>query len=186
MTADPCPLDMPLPPRGSGKVFSFDAETDGLYGPVWAIGAVVLDGSGDGPAPRFAGQLDPEVVTDPWVREHVVPVVDLPRYETRVELLDAFWAFWLEHKTGADCVGDFAAPVEAGLFRACAELDIPGRQWNGPYPLHELGTALLMAGEDPDVDRRKLCGRLDLTPHDPVCDALVSGLCWQRVRNGTL
>jgi hypothetical protein len=25
------------------KIFSFDAETDGLYGPVWAIGAVVTN-----------------------------------------------------------------------------------------------------------------------------------------------
>ncbi len=167
------------------KIFSSDAETDGLYGTVWAIGAVVLNGS-DEPVAQFAGQLDPAVVTDPWVQENIVPVVKLPRYETRTDLLEAFWSFWLENKEEAECVGDFAVPVEAGLFRACVELDVVHRQWIGPYPLHELGTALLMAGDDPDVDRRKLVNRLDLTPHNPLCDALASGLCWQRLRNGSL
>ena len=38
------------------KTFSFDAETDGLYGDVWAIGAVVQDGAKQ---KVFAGQIDP-------------------------------------------------------------------------------------------------------------------------------
>lgn len=162
------------------KIFSVDAETDGLYGPVWAVGAVILEDHTGGPVHRFAAQLDPDVVTDPWVLGHVVPVVDLPRYPDRGALLDAFWTFWLEHRDGAECVGDFAAPVEAGLFRACVERDLADRQWKGPYPLHELGTALRMAGIDPDVDRRALCERPDLVPHDPVDDALASALCWRK------
>jgi hypothetical protein len=169
------------------KLFSFDAETNGLYGEVWAVGAVLLGAArteaGMFPV-TFSGQLDPSVVTDPWTREHVVPVVDLPRYETRVELLDTFWAFWLAHRTGADCVGDFAAPVEAGLFRACVELDVAGRQWNGPYPLHELGTLLLARGLDPELDRREFAGRLDLVAHDPLADAMAQALCWQKAFHG--
>ncbi len=160
------------------KVFCVDAETDGLYGPVWAIGAVVLD---DGEvAHAFRAQIDPSVVADEWTRANVVPVVDLPLFASRADLLEAFWAFWVTHSADAICVADVGAPVEAGLFRACVERDLEARRWEGPYPLHELATALLAAGVDPDVDRRAFCGRPDLTPHDPADDALASALCWQR------
>ncbi len=165
------------------KIFCFDAETDGLYGPVWAVGAVVLD-SAKGWLAKFGAQLDPDVVTDPWVRKHVVPAVRLGEYSSRELLLNAFWTFWTTHKDGAVCVADVGTPVEAGLFRACVELDLPARQWEGPYPLHELATALLVAGIDPDADRRELCGYTDLVPHDPVDDATASALCWLQVAGG--
>jgi len=173
------------------NVFSVDAETDGLYGHVWAIGAVVLDGADE--VARFAGQLDPDDtrfppfrrgVTDPWVREHIVPVVDLPRFASHRLLIEAFWGFWMEHRESSIAVADFGAPVEAGLFRVCVAQDEQARMFQGPYPLHELGTALLLAGLDPDCDRRGMSGRLDLVPHDPVDDALASGLCWQMIAAG--
>lgn len=159
-------------------LFSLDAESNGLYGAVWAIGAVVLDGQAE--VARFAGMVDPGVhVTEPWVQQHVVLVVDLPPYADKLALLDAFWRFWLAHRETALCLADFGVPVEAQLFRECVEQD-PTRAHEAPYPLHELGTALLLAGVDPDVDRRAFCGRPDLVPHNPVDDALAAGLCWQR------
>lgn len=159
------------------RVFSFDAETDGLYGDVWAIGAVVLDGKELVAA--FKGQIDSASVVDVWVREHIVPVVDLPIYDSRSELLDAFWAFWIEHKTGVLCIADFGAPVEAHLFRSCVLADLNARMWEGPYPMHELGTALLLAGIDTDINRREMAGHPRLIQHDPYNDALVAGICWQ-------
>jgi hypothetical protein len=160
------------------KLFSVDAETDGLYGVVWAIGAVVVDESGNDAV--FAGQVNPDIVTDPWVRENIVPVVDLPRFTSRA-LLNEFWNFWMEHRDGALCLADFGAPVEAGLFRTCVEMDLKDRMWNGPYPMHELGTALLLKGYDPDINRRELAGRDDLVQHDPVDDAIAAALCWQKI-----
>jgi len=159
------------------KIFSVDAETDGLYGDVWAIGAVWLDG---GTAAHFEGQLDPAAVTDPWVHKNVVPAVNLCRYDNRTDLLNAFWDFWTAHKDSSDdCIADFGVPVEAGLFRACVELD-DIRTFEGPYPLDEVGTALRVAGFDRHADRRKLAGRPNLVEHNPVDDALVSALCWQK------
>lgn len=165
------------------RLFSFDAETDGLYGPVWAIGAVVydLDDDGDGVVDSFAAQIDPgEFVTDQWVRDNIVPVVDLPCCGSREELLDAFWEFWLRYRNDARCLADFGAPVEAGLFRACVERDPVNRTWLGPYPMHELGTALLLAGEDVDVDRREYAEAPHLIQHDPVDDAVAAALCWRK------
>lgn len=160
------------------KIFSVDAETDGLYGEIWAIGACVYDT--DGPdIEGFAGQLAPNnVVTDPWVRENIVPKVNLPRFQTGLDLLNAFWDFWMRHRDDSICVVDFGAPVEAFLYRCAVEINPAGRMWSGPYPMHELGTALLLAGEDPDVNRREYIGRPDLVQHNPYDDALAAALCW--------
>jgi hypothetical protein len=173
--------------RAVSKVFSFDAETDGLYGPVWAIGAAVripaTETSIEG-AHIFAGMIDPtdEVVTDPWVRENIVPVVNLPKFESRADLLNAFWEFWIEHKDEAVAVADCGVPVEAGLFRACVELDLASRLWEAPAPLHELATAFLLKGHDPwDTNRREFAGRDDLVQHDPVDDSIAALLCWEKL-----
>lgn len=165
-----------LPQPAESLIFSFDAETDGLYGEPWAIGAVVLEG--EKLVDRFAGQIDPCAVTDPWVRENIVPVVNLPRYDSQEGLLNAFWEFWLPYRDQALCVADFGAAVEAYLFRRCVAWAPAVRTWLGPYPMHELGTALHLAGIDPDVNRREMCGHPDLTQHDPVDDALAAGICW--------
>lgn len=157
-----------------------DAETDGLYGAVWAIGAIVLNGDGSEIA-RFAGQVDPSDLKDEWVRENIAVHLDLPRYGSRRELRDAFWAFWMEHREGSTCIADVGSPVESGLFRACVEEESGARMWNGPYPLHEVATALLCAGVDPDIDRVEFSGLAGLTKHNPVDDAIASAACWRKV-----
>ena len=159
------------------KIFSVDAESDGLYGAIWAIGAVVMESPGVEVA-RFEGQLDSACVTDTWVQENIVPVVDLPLYASPKELRDAFWAFWMLHKKDAICLSDFGAPVEARLFRDCVLDDPQARTWEGPYPMHELGTLLLATGNDPDISREKLSGLLHVTRHNPADDALMAVACW--------
>jgi hypothetical protein len=96
------------------KIFSFDAETDGLYGPVWAIGAVVSE-EPNAEGTVFAGRIEPtdEVVTDSWVRDNIVPYGleshwSFREFSSREDLLNAFWDFWIEHCNDAlvlaDCV----------------------------------------------------------------------------------
>jgi hypothetical protein len=159
------------------NLFVVDAETDGLYGAVWAIGTVVLREDGS-ELDRFAGQVDPSDLTDSWVRENVAAHISLPRFATRQELRDAFWAFWTRHRESAMCVADVGSPVESGLFRTCVADDPASRMWNGPYPLHEVATVLLCAGVDPDVDRVAFSGLTGLTKHNPVDDSLASGHSW--------
>jgi hypothetical protein len=161
------------------NLFSFDAETDGLYGEVWAIGAVVLDDNNNEVA-RFEGMIDSICVKDQWVIDNIVPLVQLRMFGARHEMLEGFWSFWMRHKANALCIADYGAPVEAGLMRACVEQDREKRNWDGPYPMHELGTALLLAGLDPDLDRRLFVGRPDLVKHHPVHDAIAAALCWRK------
>ncbi|GAB3251027.1 hypothetical protein [Kineosporia babensis] len=164
------------------NIFSFDAETNGLYGSHWAIGAVVLDEQGE-VVDQFGEMVDPDIwVDDPWVRENIVPVVDLPRVDTNQQLLENFWQFWMRHRETSLCVADFGHVVEAHLMRSCVQLDHEARQWKGPYPMHELGTALLFADIDPDINRREFIGRPDLVQHEPVHDSLAAGLGWLKAR----
>lgn len=154
-------------------VFMVDAETDGLMGPVWAIGAVVMNGAGQVEA-SFAGQLDTSVVTNEWVQAHVVPYVqDLPKYQSREELFNAFWEFWMTWKNHTTAWADCGHPVESGLFRACAEHNRT-RDFQGPFPLHEVATLLWSIGINPDTNRIELSGLQGLIPHNPVDDARAS------------
>lgn len=163
-------------------IFAVSAVPNGLYGPVWAVGAVVLGAGGGHPVTAtFEGQLRAGEATDDWTRENAVPVVHLPEYLSRPELLEAFWAFWEKHGPNAACVADGGYPAAAGLFRACVRRDAAARWNKGPHPLHELSTALWAVGADPAADRREFCERLDLVPHDPVDDATAAALCWAKV-----
>ena len=160
------------------NILSIDAESDGLYGPVWAIGAIVINSKGK-EISRFEGQISSDIVTDSWVIKNIVPYVNLPKYNTALGLRDAFWKFWIENKKDAIVIADFGAIVEGGLFRACVA-DDPNRTWDGPYPMHELGTALLLAGIDPDIDRKEYSGLKDLDKHNPVHDAILAAACWKK------
>lgn len=174
-------------PRKVGHVLSLDGETDGFYGAVWAIGAVVLDKITGVEVARFAGQVDPSDVKSDWVQEHVVPYVDLPLYADRRSLRDAFWAFWLEWREDANVVADCGDKVEAGLFRACVEDDLASRERLAPWPIYDLAVLLLMHGYNPQeytvgepASRIMLAGLegQGLNLHNPVDDAMASGLCW--------
>ena len=73
-------------------------------------------------------------------------------------------------------VADCGAPCEAGFLRACVEDDLANRQWNAPYPLHELGTLLLVRGLDPQANYERL--ENELPKHNPLGDARQSGRLW--------
>lgn len=50
------------------KIFSFDAETSGLYGQAFAIGAVVTDDSGE--VARYIFRCPVAGETDKWVAKN--------------------------------------------------------------------------------------------------------------------
>lgn len=165
----------------SKNIFSFDAESDGLYGDIFAIGAVILNPAGD-IIDSFDGKAEVEAVQSDWVKENVIPQLDdMGEYSDRISLYQRFWDFWTYHRDRCICVGDFGAPVEALLMRTCVKLDEEARSFKGPYPMHELGTALFMAGLDPDIDRIEFSEIGRALKHNPLDDALVAGRCWLKV-----
>ena len=82
-------------------------------------------------------------------------------------------------------VADCAWPVEAKFLLQCVADDPLGREWGGPYPLHELATLLLAKGYDPvgDYGRKS---ELELPKHDPLADAMQSARVLHEAMRGEL
>ena len=166
------------------KVFSVDAETDGLYGLAFAIAATVrVDGV---EVASFSGCVSDAFVSNAWVRENVLPALgDMPiTHPTQVHLEESFWQFWMANREGSACIAHCGSPVESGLFRRCVERDVTSRQFSGPFPLHELGTLLLSRALDPtSIDSVINEGRLTVpfsgVPHHPMYDAAAAAVVWE-------
>lgn len=159
-------------------ILSFDAESNGLHGAAFAVGAVLLRDDG-AVVDQFFARCPIEGDVDPWVRDNVLPPLsqEMETHDTPREMRDAFWAWLTARMTGAVVVVDCGWPVEAGLLSACVS-DDPSRAFKGPYPLHEVASLLLAAGLDPLASYAdQVLPDSGLSKHHPVYDAHVSALC---------
>ena len=151
--------------------FSFDIESDGLYGEAFAVGAVVADDNGM-IVDRFYGIAEAEKVQSEWVKSNCIPyLTDFPVYADRRAMREAFWNFYLKYRKSAYIISDVPVPVEAGFLRQCVMDDPENRTFEAPYPLIDVASVLFAAGLDPDMDRTQFgCAQA----HNPVDDALNS------------
>jgi hypothetical protein len=160
----------------------FDVESVGLHGEGFAVGWVVIDGAGTvqggGRAVCPPDKAKGKAAGRKWVKENV-PLPEWPEYGVdpdRGLWLDprqvrrAFWHDWAEWKArGAVLVADCGWPVEARFLAACVDDEPASREWEGPYPLHELASFMAAAGLDPLAKRERLP---EETPeHSPLADA---------------
>jgi hypothetical protein len=131
------------------KVFSFDAETNGLWGKVFAIGALVYNQNGN-EVTRFVGRLSDLEITDVWVRKNVLPKLSgIPvTHKSYEAMLVDFAAFYMAHKADADIVVHMGYIVEAKVLRDMHDAGLIG-DWDGPYPLFDISGNLQAAGADP-------------------------------------
>ena len=136
------------------NLFFIDVETDGLYGDF--ISAAILVASADGrELERHYFGIAREVlkVKDPWVREHVLPVLgEYTPCQSQEELLEAVWQIWLRHRETAYAIGNVVFPVEARFFAACVARNPEERTFLAPYPLLDLSSVLYALGFDPLSD----------------------------------
>ncbi len=169
------------------KIFSFDAETDGLWGLAFAIGALVYDERGVEVA-RFVGRLSTAVVSDPWVRENVLPKMDdIPvTHDKYGELIADFAKFYLANKGDADVVVHMGYIVEARLLRDMHERGLIG-DLDAPYPLLDVSGNLQQAGEDPTsvdgyVKKHGLSvGEFAGGTHNPLYDSAVAAAVYRHL-----
>ncbi len=159
--------------------FVFDVESVGLHGEGFAVGVVVVDEEGKevlatrlACEPAFA-RGDKEGAL--WVQENLP---NLPcDYTCPRDVRDSFWSLWWDYRNkGALMVSDCGWPVEANFLRECIADDPDNRKWEGPYPLHDLCTALLLTGRDPLGNYERLPSELPM--HDPLADARQSARIW--------
>lgn len=167
------------------KVFSFDAETNGLWGQAFAIGALVYDETGAEFA-RFIGRLPDEVVSNQWVRQNVLPTLEgVPvTHMSYEDLLADFAKFYLANKQGSDVVVHMGYIVETKVIRDMFELGFIG-EWDAPYPLLDVSGNLQAVGADPtSVDKfaseyNLQVGEFEGGTHNPLYDSAVTAVVYR-------
>mgnify|MGYP000435025535 CR=1 FL=1 len=160
------------------NIFSFDAETDGLWGQPFAISAIVYKNGIE--TSRFLSRLPNSFVTNEWVIENVLPAMENiavthSNYET---MLRDFAAFYMSNTTDTDIICHMGFPVEAHLLREMHRIGAIG-DWDGPYPLIDLAGNLKQAGGNPtSVDEYATKFGLEIpdfgTTHNPLYDCAVA------------
>lgn len=150
----------------------FDVESIGLHGEGFAVGWVVINQEGFemessySACPRLAakGSIDDRKWVDSNIPE-ISPNCTIP------EMVRAdFWEVWLKWKSkGAILAADCAWPVEARFLIYCVNDSPEERNWQGPYPLIDIGSVLLASGSDPLQKFDRLPS--ELPEHNPLCDA---------------
>lgn len=154
--------------------FVFDVESIGLHGQGFAVGWVVVDIEGQeldrGYLSFSRDNAFGTLVNRKWVEENVIPHLPDPVHTYPQNMRSAFWDKWLEWKAkGATLWADCAWPVEARFLADCVDDNTENREWEGPYPLHEISTILFVAGIDPTGKFPRL--ENEEPAHHPTCDA---------------
>lgn len=119
------------------KIMSIDAETNGLWGKAFAIGAILYEDGVE--IDRFIGRCPIEGSVDTWVSENVLPQMTgiAENYSSYEELLRGFFEWRTTHKDGSTEIVHMGVPVEARLYIDAHAISIIG-DWDGPYPLVDI------------------------------------------------
>lgn len=156
--------------------FVFDVESVGLHGEGYAVagGVYFEDGTVDKDS-EFIFACPPETAKGEdsdrvWIAENV-PLME-GHYPSPSAMRWAFWVHWSTYKEkypslvmAAEC----AWPVEANFLSACVSDEPKVRNWEGPYPLHEIASFLVAAGMDPMATYDRL--ESEMPKHHPLGDA---------------
>jgi len=165
---------------GKTHLFSFDVETDDLYGETFAFGLTVWDLRTKENVYTLGGFSELDAVTSPWCRENILPHLketlsgDLIHISSRREMREIFWSHYMQWRDKSIILVDFQSPCEAGFMKQCVMDDLKEREWLGPYPMHDLGSMLAMLNLNPDLDRFKYSSCENLTKHNPIHDSITS------------
>ncbi len=159
--------------------FVIDVESVGLHGESFAVGAVLIDRTGN-ELLAFKAVANLETAKGEsddleWVVKNC-PDAKGHSLLTKNEVLNQFWKLWEQISATHSGVKMFAEcgwPVEANFLSACIKLDPRNRRWNGPYPLHDVATMMFAAGMDCMVTHDRLPN--ELPKHCPLADARQSG-----------
>lgn len=159
------------------KIFSFDAETNGLWGTAFSIAALVYENGVE--TARFLARCPIEGETNPWVKDNVLPKMEdiMQTHNSYEAMLASFAEFYKEHKQDANIVVHMGVPVESRLFADMHTMGFIG-DWDAPYPLLDVAGMLLQAGEDPtsvDAYANKYAIEVgENNTHNPLYDSEVA------------
>lgn len=167
-----------------GKIFSWDVETNGLWGKGFAIGAVVYEEGIE--VKKFYSRCPIDGEVDSWVEKYVLPeMVDMDQtHNTYDEMLEAFAKFYMENKADADIIFHMGCPVEARVILDMHDKGFIGDE-DGAYPWLDIAGCLKQAGFDcTSVDTYNTEHNIKIIQpeaggtHNPLYDSRASALCY--------
>lgn len=128
--------------------FSIDLETNGLLGDPFIVSTRVYSSDGTF-LESFDGRCPIEGEIDSFVKEHVLPPnVDIvENYSSLLELSKDFVEFYKKFPNKT-VISHIPYPVESGYFLWLQHHKLLG-EFEGPYPLIDVGSMLHTKGEDP-------------------------------------
>lgn len=150
----------------------FDVESVGLHGEGFAVAWVVVNRKGERLGEGCLS-CDPALckgsdANRAWVAANVPKLIETS--PTPQHLRNTFWRIWRHWADqGAVLAADCAWPVEAGFLSACVRMNPHEREWQGPYPLHDIASIALALGHDPLATTERLAD--ELPTHHPLMDA---------------
>lgn len=164
------------------KIFSFDAETNGLWGQAFAVAAVVMEDGEE--VDRFIGRCPISENVDRWVAENVLPqMAGIPEtHQSYISMLRDFIKFFLDHKAGADIIVHMGMPVEARLF-----LDAHAAgflmDFEGPYPLIDISAfpEIHDSVDGYNAAHGIVVPDFDGGTHNPLYDSFAAALAYEHV-----
>ena len=165
----------------SKKIFSFDAETNGLWGAAFSIAAIVTNE--DGSYEKFLARCPIEGEVNSWVAENVLPtLVDIPiTHNSYKEMLKAFAAFYMANKEGADVIVHMGLPVEAKVMLDMHTFGFIG-DWDAPYPLIDISAIPQI---NTSVDAYNSANGIEIdfqgTTHNPLYDSIAAAKAYAHV-----
>lgn len=153
--------------------FILDVENTSLYGQAFAVAAVVFDKNLNVIDKFELVSLAGAMQANEWVKYNVLPVLtDMPTCDTKLELRDRFFEFYMKHRETCEVWADCAYPVETNFLSDVAIDNIEGRQWLMPFPLKEIAVFV-----DKEIDRNIQSGQRGLRKHHPLDDCIASAAC---------
>jgi len=171
-----------LPPLSQDtKLLSFDLEANGLHGPVFAVGAVVMGADGK-VLDEFTGRCEIDGEIDDWVNQNVLPAVkNMPiTYKSYKDLREGFWQWYLNAEKVSDYVlVNNGYPVEYRFLIQCQEENLEQRYWQHPFPILDLSSLLIQVGKNQPANKNKLLSAdeiANLSQHNPLDDAKSAAL----------
>ncbi len=160
----------PQPASPERTFFVIDVESIGLHGTGFAVGYVVVRGDTELESGIFACRPDVARGSDDnraWVNDNIPTLPDTHANPAMVRA--AFWRQWQHWQgLGAVMAADCPWPVEARFLAACVD-DENGRDWQGPYPIIDVASAILARGGDPLLTRERK--EREVPVHNPLADA---------------
>lgn len=154
----------------------FDVESIGLHGEGFAVGWVVVNELGYESESGLMA-CDPYSArgtanNHSWVTQNIALTSKDVECHSPGVVRQEFWQVyerWKAKVVPLSLWADCAWPVEARFLIACIEDAHLERQWNGPYPLHDIATLALACGADPLGTFDRLAN--ELPAHNPLNDA---------------